>query len=222
MPVMALVRRVCPLSHRAYVDVDKLASWIVSDAAGFEGLGCVAEQRGGDAGNAQIDGLGDDVLGVFCGVRLPTLAQFVVRFLRAVAGEDIDDAVGFAELGEHGVQDVEGAGIVFAYFFVMTVAQKAVELGEGLGDVGVANAVDDIDHLAGMAVGELQLIFLAIGGQVFFVFREQAYAGQGNAGEGVRDGVKPGVLTHDGLAGAGSGNDYAEKGDHRERSKFSG
>jgi len=95
VPVMAMavVRGVGPLSDWAYVDVDELSGWVVADAACVEGLGCVAEDGGGDAVYAEINGFGDDVLRVFGGVGLAAFAELVVGFLGAVAGEDVDDAV---------------------------------------------------------------------------------------------------------------------------------
>lgn len=218
--MMAGVGAVGPLSNGAYVNVDELALGVVADATGVEGFSCVAEQWCGDALDAEIDGFGDDVLGVFGGVGGAAGAECVVSFLRAIAGEDVDRAIGLADFGEHGVEDVEGARVELAYFFIVAVAQELVELVECLGNVGIADAVDDVDHFAGMGVGELELVDLAVFREFGLVLRQQADAGQGGGDEGVGDvaearmagpAMADGLACDCGLAGVGAeGGDGCE------------
>jgi hypothetical protein len=179
-----------PLADWAYVYVNELGCGIVAYAASLEGLGCIAEDRGWNTLDAEVHCLGYDVLGVFGGVGGAAGAEGVVGFLRPVSTQDVDGAVGFANLGEHGVKDVEGAGVELAHFFIVAVAEEVIEIGESLGDVGVADAVDDVDDFVGVGVGELELVDLAVFGEIRVGLREQADAGQVGGDEGVCEGAE--------------------------------
>ena len=183
------VRGVGPGPDRAYVYMHELALGIVANPAGVEGQGCVAYDRGWDAVDAEVNGLGDDVLGVLGGVCCSAGAEFVVGLLGAVAGEHVDRSVGFTELGEHGVQQVEGAWIVLIHLFVVRVAEEIIQLVERFRNVRVADTVDNVEHIAGVAVRQFDLIFFAVFRQRVFVLGENSDFGQGHVHEGMGEGV---------------------------------
>jgi hypothetical protein len=106
------------------------------------------------------------------------------------------------------MQDIEGAGVKLIDLFVVRVAQELIQLVERFWNVGIADAVDDIHHIAGMAVHELDLVFFAIVRQRVDFRGEESDCGQGYIQEGVRQDVKPGVPMRGWLASIGSGNDY--------------
>ena len=183
------MRSVGPFSNRAYVDMHELAPGIVADPAGVERQGYVAHHWGWDAVDAEVNSLGNDVLGVFGGVRGSAGAEFVVGFLGAVAGEHVNHSVGFAELGEHGVQQVKGARIVLIHLFVVRVAEEIIQLVERFRNVGIAHTVDDVEHISGVAVRQFNLIFFALFRQRVIVVGKKSDAGQSHVYEGVREGV---------------------------------
>ena len=159
-----------PLADGADVYVDELADGIVADAAVVEAESYVAELAGGDAGDADVDGLGLHVLRVFSYAghrrrgRSAAGAQEVVRPGSAVAANYVDDAAVLAEFGHERVQEVELFGIVVALVVGAMVAEEVIELVHRGGNVGVADAVDDVEAFAGVEVVELELILLAGGG----------------------------------------------------------
>jgi len=155
-----------PLADWAYVYVDELAYGVVAYAASLEAEGGVAELAGGDAGDADVDGFGQGVLGVFGYTGVGGAgAEEVVAPGGTVAADDVDDGVRPTELAEQVVQEVELPGIVVAGVFGAVVAEEVVELREGGRDVGVSYAVDDIDVFAGVQVVELEVILGADHGE---------------------------------------------------------
>ena len=148
-----------PLTNGAYVDVDELADRVVAHAAFVEAEGYVAEMAGADAGDADVDGLGLHVLRVFgdAGDR-GAGAEEVIGPGRAVAADDVDDFVGAAEGGQQGVQKVELADVVVADVLGAMVAQEVVQLGDGAGNVLIADPVDDVDVFARMEVVEFEFV----------------------------------------------------------------
>ena len=143
--VSAVVGRIGPLADVAGVYVDELGFWVVAYAAGAEGEGSVAEVRGWDAGDTDIERGGLNVLGMLGCVGGSAGAEGVVGLFGAIAGKDFDDAGGSIELGKHGVEEVEGARVVGFDFAVVAVAEISVELVEALEDLGIADAVGDVE-----------------------------------------------------------------------------
>ena len=145
--------------------MDELAAGVVAYAAEAEREGGVAEGLGADAGDPNVDGLGLDVLRVFGDAGMAAAgAEELVGLGRAVAADDIDDAAGTVQAGHEVVEEVELGGVVGALFLGAAVAEEVVELVEGLGDVGVADAVDDIEALVGVGAAELELVAAAVEG----------------------------------------------------------
>ena len=169
--------------------MDELASGIIADSSGIEREGCVAHQRGWDAIDPEVNGLGYYVLRVLGRIGGSAGAKFVIGFLGAVTGEHVDDGAGFAELGEHGVQHVEGAWIVLVHLFVVRVAEESIQLVERFRNVRVADTVDNVEHISGVAVRQFDLIFFAFFGQRVFVVGEKSDLGQGHVHEGMGEGV---------------------------------
>src|SRR5262249_18720449 len=147
------------------------------------------QRRSRDTGHAKVESLGLNVLRMEGRVGGPTLAQHVVGLLGAIGGENVDRAVGLTQLREHGVKHVEGAGIVVAYLFVMAVAEKVVQLVKRVRDVGVADAVDDVQYFAGVSTDELQFILLAVDRKLLFIVWQQTDSGKGDVHESTREGV---------------------------------
>ena len=77
--------------------MDELADGIVADAASLEAQGHVAKLAGCGAGDADVDGFGEGVLGVLgdSGVSAAG-AQEVIAPRGAVAADNIHDSVGLA------------------------------------------------------------------------------------------------------------------------------
>jgi len=145
------------LAGWAYVYVDKLRLRVVADSAFVEGEGHFAEVFGGDAWDADVDGLGLHMLAVF-GDSLGVGAEVVVAPRGAVAADDVDDGVGTVQPGEKIVEEVELAGIVVADVSGAVVAEEVVEQFDGRGDVLVTDAIDDVDRFAGVQVVHLQAV----------------------------------------------------------------
>ena len=80
------VRGVGPGSDRAHIYMNELASGIVADSSGIEREGRVAHQRGWDAIDSEVYGLGDYVLRVLGRIGGSAGAKFVIGFLGAVTG----------------------------------------------------------------------------------------------------------------------------------------
>ena len=151
-----------PFADRAYVDVDELADGVVAYAAGLQAEGDVPELAGGDAGDADVDGLGQGVLRVLGDAGVGAAgAEVFIAFRRAVAADDVDHSVGATETGEQVVEQVELAGVVVALVVGAVVAEEVVELVHRGGQVGVADAVDDVEAFAGVQVVELEAVLLA-------------------------------------------------------------
>ena len=86
-----------PGTDGAHVDVDELAEGVVADAAGLQAQGHVAKLAGRGAGDANVDGFGEGVLGVFgdSGVSAAG-AKEVIAPRGAIAADNIHDSVGLA------------------------------------------------------------------------------------------------------------------------------
>jgi hypothetical protein len=199
------VRGVGPLPDWAYIYMDKLASGIIANSSGIERQGRVAHERGRDAVDSEVNGLGDNVLRVLSRIGRSAGAKFVIGFLGAVARQHVDDGIGFAQLGEHGVQYVEGAWIVLVHFFVVRVPEESIQLVERLGNVGITDAVDDVDHLSCMAVRQLDLVFFTACGENVRIICKKSGTGQSCVHKDVGKSVKPGMPVCDRLAGSGCG-----------------
>ena len=143
----------------ADVDVDEVGLGVVTDASTLHGESGIADFRCRYAGNADVDGFGFHVLAVE-GDSVAVLAQVVVAPGRAVAADDIDDAVGVSEASHEVVEEIEFADVVVLDVSSAVVAEEVVELGNGSGEVVVADAVDDVDALAGVQVVEVQAVGL--------------------------------------------------------------
>lgn len=88
-----------PLAHRAYVYVDELAGGVVAHAAHAKRECCVTQSACADAGNADINCLGEHVLRMLCHACVRGAgAQEVVRLRCAVAADDVDGGVGLVQL----------------------------------------------------------------------------------------------------------------------------
>ena len=197
------VRGVGPSPDWAHIYMNELASGIIADSSGIERQGRVAHQRGWDAIDSEVYGLGDNVLRVLGCVRRSAGAKFVIGFLGAVTRQHVDDGTRFAEPGEHGVQHVEGAWIVLVYFFVVRVPEEIIQLIERLGNVGITDAVNDVDHVSCMAVRQLDLVFFAVFRENVRIIRKKSGTGQSHVHKGTRKGVKPGMPVYDSIAGTG-------------------
>ena len=178
-----------PLPDGADVDMDESTFRVIAYAASRERHRSITQRRGRDTGHAKVERLGLDVLRMQGCVGGSALAQHVVSLLGAIGGEDVNRAVGLAQLREHRVKHVEGARIIVAYLFVMAVAEKIVQLVKRIRDVGVADAVDDAERFAGVGTDELQLILLAVDRKLFFIVRKQTDAGKGDIYESAREGM---------------------------------
>ena len=108
-------------------------------------------------GDADVDGLGLGVLAVFGDTGDGGAgAEEIVAPGGAVAADDIDDAVRFAELAHDGMEEIELLDVVVGDVVGAVIAEEVVELVEGAGDVVVADAVDDVEGFAGVEVVEME------------------------------------------------------------------
>ena len=150
-----------PGAHRAHVDVHELRDGVEADSAGVERERGIAQGDGADARDADIDCLGEHVLAVLgdAGVGAAR-AQEVVALRSAVAADDVDDAVGTAEPGHQLVKQVELLRIVAADVLGSMIAQEVVELVECIGNVGVTDAIDDVDVFPGVEMVHAEVILL--------------------------------------------------------------
>lgn len=200
--------RIGPLADGTRVYVDELTFGIVAHAACAKGKRGVAQVSRWNARDPDVECIGFDVLGVLGCVGGSTLTESVVRFFGSVAAQDLDDAAGPIELGKHGVEHVEGAGIVSLDLVVMGVTQKLAELVESFGDVLIAHSVNDGDDLASLP-RELELILLAILRRRVVV-GDEPQARQSNVRQHVLHCMEARMLVALGVARAGRGTDGDE------------
>ena len=80
------VRGVGPGPDRAYIHMNKLASGIIANSSGIERQGRIAHQRCGNAIDPEVNGLGDNVLGVLGRICRSASAKFIIGLLGAVTG----------------------------------------------------------------------------------------------------------------------------------------
>ena len=117
----------------------------------------IAHLGGGNAGDADVDGFGFHVLAVL-GDSVAVLAEVVVAPRGAISADDIDHAIGVAEPGHQVMEEVELFHVIVLYVAGAVIAQEVVELSDGLRQVVVADAVDDVDVFAGVQVVEMQTV----------------------------------------------------------------
>lgn len=148
---------VLPFADRADVDVDELADGVVADAASAEAEGGIAQDAGLDAGDPDVDGFCEHVLAVLgdAGGGGPG-AEIVVALRGSVAADDVDEAIGAAEPGHDGVEQIEFGRIVAAFRLRSMVAQEEVQFFERVRQVDVADAVDDVEVFARVQVVQVQ------------------------------------------------------------------
>jgi hypothetical protein len=146
-----------PLPYRANVYVNELALGVVADAAHTEAECGVAQLQGADAGDADVDGFGEHVLRVLCYAGFGRAgAEEVVRPGRAIAADDVDRCIGFPELGEESVEQVELARVVVGRVFGAVVAEEVVEHANAAFRVLAVCLVRNIDRLARVEMVHLQ------------------------------------------------------------------
>ena len=114
------------------------------------------------------------------------------------------------------MEEVEGARIVGADLLVMAVAQEKIELIERFRDVGVPDAVDDVDHLTGLRMGELEFVLEACERQVVVLVGKESGGGESCIDEAMSEGVEAGMSVRRRPAGACERNDNEEKRDQEE------
>jgi len=161
MCVPAAMGRKGPLSDRASVYVDELSLGVIAYAARAEGERRVSQPRCWNARNPDVERIRLNMLRVLCCVRGSALAERIIGLLRPVAAKNLDYAARVIQLPEHGVKDIEGAGIVALDLVIVAVAQKLAEIGESFRNIGVADSVDDVNDLA-ILLRQFELVFLAI------------------------------------------------------------
>ena len=82
---VAGMRRIRPLPHRPSVYVHELTPGIVANPTGVERERRIAQQRGRDTVDAEVNRLCDNVLRVLRGIGRPAGAQFIIGLLGPVA-----------------------------------------------------------------------------------------------------------------------------------------
>lgn len=85
-------------------------------------------------------------------------AQVFVAPRRSVTANHINLGSGVAQGGDKVVEQIEDARIVRLHIAGAVVPQIMIELCEGLGIVGVAVTIDDIETFSGVGVKEMQAI----------------------------------------------------------------
>jgi hypothetical protein len=78
--------------------VYEVGGGVVADAALVERERGIADLHGGGAGDADVDGVAEDVLRVLCDAAAAGGAEDLVGFLSAVAADDVDERVGPTEV----------------------------------------------------------------------------------------------------------------------------
>ena len=143
------------------IDVNEVRFGVVADSAAVHGEGRVTDLDGGNAGDADVDGFG---LHVFAVERdsAAVFTQVVVTPGSAITADDVDFAAGMAETGHEIVQKVEFADVVGLHVSSAMVAQEMIELGDGGGQILIADAVDDVNMLARMKVIETKTVLLRL------------------------------------------------------------
>src|SRR6185437_4883663 len=125
----------------------------------------VTNSYGRGAGDADVDGVAEDVLRVLGDAAAAGGAKDLVGLLGAVAADDIDERVGAAEADQDVVQQIELARVVCLDVVGVVVAQEKVEQRDGIGLVVVSDAIDDIDVFQRMQIVQVQTIGLGgVGG----------------------------------------------------------
>lgn len=120
------------------------------------------------------------------------------------------------------MQNVKGVGIELVDALVVSVAEEVVELVKRLGNVGVADSVDDIDHLSGVAMRHLDLVLFSVFGKRVAIIRQKSDAWQGHVHEGVGESVKLRMPVRAGVAGASGRNGDASQGDKGDDTESAG
>ena len=158
-------RGVGPGADGAYVDVHEAGGGVVADAALVEGERGIADLYGGGAGDADVDGVAEDVLRVLGDATAAGGAKDLIGFLSAVAADDIDESVRAMKANQDVMQQIELARVVGDDVVGVVVAQEKVEQRDGVGLVVVSDAVDDVDVFEGMQIVKAQAIGLGgVGG----------------------------------------------------------
>jgi hypothetical protein len=84
--------------------------------------------------------------------------QVIVAPGGAVSADDVDFSVRTTQLDQQIMQQVELLQVIGLYIAGAVVAEKMVQLGDTVGQVLIADAVNHIDMLAGMQVIEAQAV----------------------------------------------------------------
>lgn len=144
-----------PAANRPEIHVDKLRLGIVADTAAVQAERGVAQASGGNAGNANVDGLAEHVLAV---LRDPDrrAAQKFVAPRRAITANDVNLGAGMADRGSQIAEQIEKARIEIGDVTGAVIAQEMVEFVHGIGEIRIPLAINDIDALIGVQVIEQQ------------------------------------------------------------------
>ena len=94
------------------------------------------------------------------GDTVAVFAKVVVAPRRAIAADDVDLVVGMTQLYQQIVEQIEFLDVVILHVIGAMVAQEVVEFRNLLGNILIADAIDDIDALAGVKVVEAQAVLL--------------------------------------------------------------
>lgn len=95
---------------------------------------------------------------------MAVLTQVVVAPRSAVAADDVDLTVGVPEANHQIMQKVEFPDVVILHVAGAVIAKKVIELRDGIGQIVISNAIDDIDSFSRVKVIKAQpVLFGACG-----------------------------------------------------------
>jgi len=126
---------------------------VVADAAEVKFQRCIAQGESGDSGNADVDGVTENVHAVRCDAAC-CFVKKRVGLRGAISADDIDWSArmtdGLIEL----VEQVEEAGIHVAIFMNAPITEKAIELCLSRRQVVISLTVDNVEAAARVQVIE--------------------------------------------------------------------
>ena len=131
------------MANSSDIDVDKSMLRIIADSSKTEFESRIAKGERSDAGNTDVNGIAENVHTVF-GYAAGRIMQECIGLRGSVTANDIDCSTGVADSLVELVEQVEEAWIHIVIFMNTPVAEEAIELCLGRGEIVVSLTVNDV------------------------------------------------------------------------------
>lgn len=155
---MRLLSRKSPLPHPAYIHVYKLRDWVIPYSTAMQPDRCVAQLRGWNSRNADVDGFAFHVHAVASDPRR-CVAEGFIALRCSISAYNINLGSRTAKRHSEIIQQIEKTGIEFANVVGPVITEEIVEFTDCFRKIVIAFPINKIEPFTCVQVIEHQTVF---------------------------------------------------------------